>query len=54
MLGSAGTEEPGSVGVGDGEGGLAGASATESVATGGGDSGGAGAAQASPQRAKPA
>jgi hypothetical protein len=36
--------EPGSVGVGDGEGGLAGASVTESAATGGGDSGGAGGA----------
>jgi hypothetical protein len=42
MLGSTGTEEPVSVGVGDGEGGLAGASITESVATGGGNSGGAG------------
>jgi hypothetical protein len=36
--------EPGSVGVGDGEGGLAGASVTESAATGGVDSGGAGGA----------
>jgi hypothetical protein len=41
MLGFAGTEEPVSIGIDDGEGGLAGVSITESIAT-------------SPQRAKPA